>query len=210
VKGVFPSLLKQHKWFKYKRDARVGDVVLRKDETAAGQTYKNARITKVHEGSDGKVRAEDIEYKVPGESRFRSTTRPIHKLVLIVPVEEQTIEEEEGRPDDQDEEESVDQWPGMGEGDGVEHDKTEHKEEDEMELPKLEEERGQTVETESGEDIGDRDQVEGIALETKRRATPAMPKIQLSDEVEAITDVGQARKKGRGRPRKMGLASNSG
>jgi hypothetical protein len=38
VKEVFPSLLKQRKWFKYKRDARVGDVVLRKGKTFAGQT----------------------------------------------------------------------------------------------------------------------------------------------------------------------------
>jgi hypothetical protein len=92
---VFPSLLKQQKWFEYKKDARVGDVVLRKDKTAAGQTYKYARVTKVHVGSDGKVRVANIVYKVPGESKFCTTTRPIHKLILIVPVEEQTIEEEE-------------------------------------------------------------------------------------------------------------------
>ncbi len=42
------------------------------------------------------MRAADIEYKVPGEARFRTTTRPIHKLVLIVPVEEKVIEEDEG------------------------------------------------------------------------------------------------------------------
>ncbi len=40
MKEIFPSLLKQKKWYKYKRDARVRDVVLRKDETTAGQTYK--------------------------------------------------------------------------------------------------------------------------------------------------------------------------
>ncbi len=100
VKEVFPLLLKQQKWFKYKRDARVGDVFLRKDVTAAGQTYKYARVTKVHVGMDGKVRAADIEYKVLGETKFQSTTRPIHKLVLIVPVEEQS---------DQDDGEDVDQ-----------------------------------------------------------------------------------------------------
>jgi hypothetical protein len=44
---------------------------------------------KVHTSTDGKVRAADIEYKLPGESVFRTTTRPIHKLVLIIPVEEQ-------------------------------------------------------------------------------------------------------------------------
>jgi hypothetical protein len=43
----------------------------------------------VHTSEDGKVRAADIEYKLPGESVFRTTTRPIHKLVLVIPVEEQ-------------------------------------------------------------------------------------------------------------------------
>jgi hypothetical protein len=46
------------------------------------------------------VREADIEYKFPGESRFRSTTRPIHKLVLVVPLEEQTMEET-GKLDEQ-------------------------------------------------------------------------------------------------------------
>ncbi len=67
----------------------MGDIVLRKDETAAGQTYKYAKVVKVHTSTDGKVRAADIEYKLPGESVFRMTTRPIHKLVLIIPIEEQ-------------------------------------------------------------------------------------------------------------------------
>jgi hypothetical protein len=93
VKEIFPSLLKQRKWYKYKRDTKVGDVVLRKDEAAAGQTCKYARIIGLHVGSDGKVRSADVEYKIPGESKFRVTTRPIHKLILVVPVEEQTMEE---------------------------------------------------------------------------------------------------------------------
>jgi hypothetical protein len=46
----------------------VGDIVLRKDETAAGQTYQYARIISVHVGSDGRVRSADVEYKVPRES----------------------------------------------------------------------------------------------------------------------------------------------
>jgi hypothetical protein len=91
----FPSLPKQQKWFKYKRDVKVGDIIFRKDETVAGQTYKYARVTNVHLGSEGTVRAADIEYKVPGESKFQTTTRLIHKLVLVVPVEEQTMEEAE-------------------------------------------------------------------------------------------------------------------
>jgi hypothetical protein len=67
----------------------VGDIVLRKDETAASQTYKYARVTKVHINTDGRVRAADIENKLPGEVSFRTTTRPIHKLVMVLPIEEQ-------------------------------------------------------------------------------------------------------------------------
>ncbi len=85
---MFREKLRQSKWKREKRDLRVGDIVLQKDETAAGQTYKYAKVIKVHVSSDDKVRAADIEYKLPGESVFRTTTRPIHKLVLVIPVEE--------------------------------------------------------------------------------------------------------------------------
>jgi hypothetical protein len=91
IEEIFPEKLRQSKWKQEKRDLKVGDVVLRKDETAAGQTYKYAKVTKVHTSMDGKVRAADIEYKLPGESVFRTTTRPIHKLVLVVPIEEQVL-----------------------------------------------------------------------------------------------------------------------
>jgi hypothetical protein len=90
IEEVFPQRLKQSKWKQERRDLKAGDIVLRKDETAAGQTYKYAKVVKVHTSTDGKVRAADIEYKLPGESVFRMTTRPIHKLVLIIPIEEQT------------------------------------------------------------------------------------------------------------------------
>jgi hypothetical protein len=70
VQEAFQSLFKQ-KWYKYERDARVGDVVLREDETAAGQTYKYALIVKVHAGVDGRIRSADIEDKIPGENKFR-------------------------------------------------------------------------------------------------------------------------------------------
>ncbi len=73
--------------------------MLRKEETADGQTYKYAKVVRVHTSTDGKVRAADIEYKLPGESVIRTTTRPIHKLVLVVPAEEQAVaggQEEEG------------------------------------------------------------------------------------------------------------------
>jgi hypothetical protein len=99
IEEVFPKMLKQSKWKRDKRDLKVGDIVLRKDETAAGQTYKYAKVIKVHVNTDGRVRAADIKYKLPGESVFRMTTRPIHKLVLVTLVEEQAVageQEEEG------------------------------------------------------------------------------------------------------------------
>jgi hypothetical protein len=95
VKEVFPSLLKQKKWYKYRRDVQIGDIILRKDETATGKTYEYARVVNVHTGLDGKTRSTDEEYKIPGEAEFRVTIRPIHKLRLVVPVEEQTVGEKE-------------------------------------------------------------------------------------------------------------------
>jgi hypothetical protein len=89
IEEVFPEMLKQSKWTQDKRDLKVGDIVLRKDETAAGHTYKYAKVIKVHASRDGQVRAADIKYKLPGETVFRTTTRPVHKLVLIIPIEEQ-------------------------------------------------------------------------------------------------------------------------
>ncbi len=107
IREVFPELLKQRKWTKDKRDVKVGNIVLRKDETAAGQTYKYARVIKVHVGTDGKVRSADIEYRLPRETRYRTTTRPIHKLVLIIPMEEQTVgNSEEGAVDEKEAQET--------------------------------------------------------------------------------------------------------
>jgi hypothetical protein len=55
----------------------------------SGQSNLQVKVVKVHTSADGKVRAADVEYKLPGESVFRVTTRPIHKLVIVVPVGEQ-------------------------------------------------------------------------------------------------------------------------
>jgi hypothetical protein len=72
---------------------KVGDIILRNDETVVGQKYKHARVVKFHEGMDGKARLADVEYNMPGESKFRMSTRPIHKLVVVIPGKEQTMED---------------------------------------------------------------------------------------------------------------------
>ncbi len=74
----------------------MADVVLWKDEMAAGQTYKYARLMKVHIGLDGKVLSAGTEYKLLGESKFRTTTRQIHKLVQIVLWKNKACRNQEG------------------------------------------------------------------------------------------------------------------
>jgi hypothetical protein len=67
----------------------VGDVVLLKDEMAAGSTYKLARVIKViSDERDGKIRKVTVAYKNFSKKAFRTSTRPIHKVVLVVPTED--------------------------------------------------------------------------------------------------------------------------
>jgi hypothetical protein len=64
-------------------------VVLLKDETAAGSTYKLAGVTEVfRDEKDGRVRKVSVAYKNVTEQVFRVSTRPIHNIVLVVPAED--------------------------------------------------------------------------------------------------------------------------
>ncbi len=182
-------LLKQQKWYKYKRDAKVSDVVLRKDETTAGQTYKYARIVNIHFGTDGKVRAADVSYKVHGESKFRVSTRPIHIFVLVVTVEEQTMEEAE------------------------EHDDQEYKEEEWEEEgqrgpcpPEAEDETGGVQKPKELHEDSDKNEKVNRKEEPELPATspPSIPRITYQEAEEDVKDVGQAVRKKRGQPRKNG------
>jgi hypothetical protein len=67
----------------------VGDVVLLKDETAVGSTYKLARVIEIiRDERDGKVRKVTVAYKNFSEKTFRTSMRPIQKVVLVVPAED--------------------------------------------------------------------------------------------------------------------------
>jgi hypothetical protein len=67
------------KWTELMRDMMEGDFMLKKDETAASQTYKYAQVVRTHEGSDGKVISADVEYKIQGKNMFRVThTQVVH------------------------------------------------------------------------------------------------------------------------------------
>jgi Family of unknown function (DUF5641) len=89
---VFQGLDRSYKWRQSHRDSQVGDVVLLKDETAAGNTYKLARVIEVfRDEKDGRVRKVSVAYKNVTEKVFRVSTRPIHKIVLVVPAKDANL-----------------------------------------------------------------------------------------------------------------------
>ncbi len=145
----------------------------------------------VHLRTDGKVRAADVEYKVPGESKFPVSTRPIHKLVLVVPVEEQTMEEVEEQADQEKEEEEQVKEAGARD----------------LHPPESEDEAGSVEQTEELlEDGGKSEEV--IGGEGPRRkeepkllaaSPPSIPRVTHQESEEDMKDVGQAVKKKRGR-----------
>jgi hypothetical protein len=101
VLEIFPSLLKQKKIALV--ETRCPSRVMLSNKKTRKQlhrrTHKYARVTKVYAGLEDRVCSADVDYKVTGESKFRTTTRLIHKLVLIIPVDEQTLEAAECNDD---------------------------------------------------------------------------------------------------------------
>jgi transposase InsO family protein len=98
---VFQGLDRSYRWRREFRDLCTGDVVLLKDETAASASYKIARITRVFNSqADGKVHRIIVKYKNPGEAVFRMSERPVQKVVLVVPIEDQNggVGDELARP----------------------------------------------------------------------------------------------------------------
>ena len=68
--------------------------MLLKQETAAAATYRLGLVGEVYPSlSDGRVRRVLVKYKNPGEKGYRVSERHANKLVLVVPVDEQSINE---------------------------------------------------------------------------------------------------------------------
>ena len=84
---VFQGQVLARKWRRTHRDVMEGDLVLIKNENAAGVDYQRGRAKQVFKGEDGHVRSAEVEYKNVSEKVFRTTTRPIQKLVVLVPVD---------------------------------------------------------------------------------------------------------------------------
>ena len=98
TRDFFPSLLVRHKWHTAKRNVKIGDVVIIQDAKQLRGNWRLARVSKVMPSDDGQVRRVELQYKneKPGEAankytgvRFTTIERPIQRLVVIVPVDEQ-------------------------------------------------------------------------------------------------------------------------
>ena len=86
----FPSLLIEQKWHHAKRNVRVGDLVVIHDKDLKRSEWKLGRIVEAIPGKDGIVRRIEIEYKNKESVQFVRITRSVQRVIVILPVEEQT------------------------------------------------------------------------------------------------------------------------
>ena len=93
VRSYFPNLLIQQKWHTQRRNVSVGDIVLIQDANAIRGNWKLGRVSKVEASNDGFVRNCYVQYKLTNPDftktkQFTTIKRPVQKLVIILPVEE--------------------------------------------------------------------------------------------------------------------------
>ena len=98
VKYYFPTLIVQKKQHTESRNVCVGDVVLvqpEKPELFKGK-WRLAQVCKTDPGRDGKVRSVTLRYKRQGDNykQYKGVEdteiqRSVHRLVMILPIEEQ-------------------------------------------------------------------------------------------------------------------------
>ena len=87
---VFPSLVPSYKWLQRHRNVKVGDVCLIRYRNEVRATYRLGRVQQTKLGEDGHVRTVVLKYKLPTEKVFRTVTRPVQGIAVIVPMEEQS------------------------------------------------------------------------------------------------------------------------
>ena len=82
-RDVFPSLTVRRKWHAENRNVKVGDLVLLLESNPLRGRWTRARITRVFPGADGRVRSVELKTKTGHYER------PITKIAMLLPVEEQ-------------------------------------------------------------------------------------------------------------------------
>eukprot|EP00794_Sanderia_malayensis_P021203 gene21203-23285_t len=103
TRDFFPCLLVRQKWHVEKRNVRIGDVVIIQDSNLVRGKWRLGSVSDVFPGTDGKVRNVEIKYKqlsalnepalaYTGKG-YSTIQRPVQKLVVIVPVDEDRLDE---------------------------------------------------------------------------------------------------------------------
>jgi hypothetical protein len=87
---VFSGRMLNHKWTKNVRNVAVGNIVYLAEAENDDPTYRLGQIVEVCPGEDGCVRTVRVQYTNPGKleggrSPPKITTRPIHKVAVIMP-----------------------------------------------------------------------------------------------------------------------------
>ncbi|XP_067951010.1 uncharacterized protein [Watersipora subatra] len=93
-----PTMAVHTKWLKNQRNLQVGDIVLVSDSNALRSQYHLAEVIKTYPDKKGLVRRADLRYRSYSTGKSMKTytggasvviTRSVHRLALVVPVEEQ-------------------------------------------------------------------------------------------------------------------------
>jgi hypothetical protein len=92
MQQVFSGRMLNHKWTKTVRNMAVGDIVYLAEAENDDPTYRLGQIVEACPGEDGCVHTVRVQYTNPGMSEEKrpppkTTTRPIHKVAVMVPVE---------------------------------------------------------------------------------------------------------------------------
>ncbi len=93
MQQVFSGRMLCHKWVKTVRNVAdaIGDIVYLAEAEIDDPTYRLGMVVEANPGEDGCVRTVRLQYTNPGKtyeerSPPKTTTRPIHKVAVIVPV----------------------------------------------------------------------------------------------------------------------------
>lgn len=77
------SLQRRPKWTATRRNLRVGDIVLLRDDAQRRNNWPLGRVTEAIESEDGRVRKANVEIARDGEKK--AYLRPIKELILLLP-----------------------------------------------------------------------------------------------------------------------------
>ena len=94
MRDYFHTLVIRQKWHTTVRNLQIGDIVLVQDSNVVRGKWKLAQVCEILPSSDKKVRDVVVKYKQQSESKTYTgvkdtkVKRSVHRLVLLLPVEE--------------------------------------------------------------------------------------------------------------------------